>query len=145
MSSARFRTAVLAAVLAVAACDRSPPPRRPIEPQPGVAADVILRPDEGETTAGLAVGQTLAIQLKTPFEWTEASPPGLLRRVDAAWSPADSGVRDRGETGGDQWQVFVYRAVGAGTETLVFNEVRPWEPDAVTRTARVRVVVRPAG
>ena len=130
--------------LCLAACDRQAAPDfTPVDPPspPGTAVHVRPVGDRGEVE--MAVGQTLALEMQSHFEWRETAAPTLLRREGILWGPADRAGRDGAATGSDSWQVFVYRAVAPGNETLSLIEARPWDPDQITGRYALTVRVRP--
>ena len=142
-------SALIAVALAASAvgCERrANPDLTPIEPPPVEGPAVHLRPVGATSEIELVVGQTLAVELDTHFNWREESPPSLLRPVDTLQGPADRATRDEGVSGGRYWKVFVYRAERPGEETLRLVEAREWQPETITdrHTLTVRVR-RPAG
>tara|TARA_R110002051_G_scaffold90476_2_gene159365 strand:+ start:2763 stop:3206 length:444 start_codon:yes stop_codon:yes gene_type:complete len=126
------RLALFVLILSLAACDRrSGPDFTPVEP-PTPSGDVVhVRPYGDAERVELMVGQTLAVEMQSHFEWREAVAPTLLHRDDILWGPADRAGQDPGNTGNTSWQVFVYRAVEPGEESLTLVEARPWEPDHI--------------
>lgn len=138
--------AALAAVLflgqGLVACDRADQPDfMSVEPPPVPGPAVHLRPGSMTADVDLTVGQTLAVELETHFDWREEAAPALLRLVDMLSGPANRATRDLGVTGGQYWKVFVYRAETPGEETLQWIEAREWDPETVTNryTLTVRV------
>lgn len=139
-----IRLAVIALGLGLVACGRQNElDFRELEPPKVPAAEVVMQPVGEAGQVDLEVGQTLALQMKSHFEWREAVDPTVLRRDDVLWGPADRAGRDQGATGTQSWQVFVYRAVEPGEETLALVEVRPWEPDQISDRYALTVRVRP--
>ncbi|GAA0867958.1 hypothetical protein GCM10009116_02850 [Brevundimonas basaltis] len=139
--------ALIAAALTVSAagCERrANPDFTPIEPPAVGGPAVRIRPGGMTSEVDLVVGQTLAVELDTHFNWREESAPTLLRQIDTLWGPADRATRDEGVTGGRYWTVFVYRAEREGEETLRLIEAREWEPETITdrHTLSVRVRAR---
>jgi hypothetical protein len=115
----------------------------PIE-APSVSGPAIqMRPGSMTSEVDLVVGQTLAVELDTHFNWREESAPTLLRQIDTLWGPADRATRDDAVTGGRYWKVFVYRAERPGEETLRLVEAREWEPETITDRYTLTVRVRP--
>ncbi|MFT4912355.1 MAG: putative secreted protein [Brevundimonas sp.] len=138
------RPFLIGIALCLAGCDRTVGPNlTPVDPPSPSATAVHVRPVGDHGQVELAVGQTLALEMQSHFEWREVTPPALLRRDDILWGPADRAGRDRAATGSNNWQVFVYRAVEPGNETLSLIEARPWEPDQITGHYALTVRVRP--
>lgn len=138
------RWTVIALGLGLVACGRQDNlDLRELDPPAAPGATVTMRPLGDEGQVDMAVGQTLALQMKSHFEWREAAAPTLLDRDDILWAPADRAGRDQGATGAESWQVFVYRAVEPGEETLTLVEARPWEPDQVVDRYTLTIRIRP--
>jgi len=134
-----------ALLLAAAGCDRDEQlDSREIDPPVFKGADVVVRPIGEAGVVELRVGQVLAVQLKSTFDWRVEGSPVLVRQEGTLWAPADRAGRDRGATGGPNWQVFGYRAVQPGQETLHFVEARGWEPDTITGRYDLTVRIQPA-
>ncbi|WP_339930148.1 protease inhibitor I42 family protein [uncultured Brevundimonas sp.] len=127
-----IRLALFVLILSLTACDRhSGPDFTPVEP-PTPSGDVVhVRPYGDAERVEVVVGQTLALEMQSHFEWREAAAPTLLHRDDILWGPADRAGRDLATSGNTSWQVFVYRAMKPGEETLTLVEARPWEPDHI--------------
>ena len=133
----------VAVALSAAGCERrANPDFTPVEPPPVDGPAVHLRPVDATAEVDLVVGQTLAVELDTHFNWREETSPTLLRQIDTLWGPADRATRDEGVTGGRYWQVFVYRAERPGEETLRLVEAREWEPETITDRHTLTVRVR---
>lgn len=135
----------VAVTISASGCEqRANPDFTPVEPPPVGGPAVHIRPGGMTSEVDLVVGQTLAVELDTHFNWREESSPTLLRQIDTLWGPADRATRDEGVTGGRYWKVFVYRAENEGEETLRLVEAREWEPETVTdrHTLNVRVRAR---
>lgn len=138
------RLFLIGLVLCLAGCDRpAGPDLTPVAPPSPSATAVHVRPVGDHGQVEMAVGQTLALEMQSHFEWREVAAPTLLRREDVLWGAADRAGRGGGATGSDSWQVFVYRAVEPGNETLSLTEARPWEPDQITGRYTLTVQVRP--
>ncbi|WP_417232604.1 hypothetical protein [Brevundimonas sp.] len=140
------RLALFVLILSLAACGRDAGPDfTPVDPPspPGDAVHVQPIGDEGQVE--LVVGQTLALEMRSHFEWREAAAPTLLRRDDILWGPADRAGQDPGTTGNTSWQVFVYRAREPGEETLTLVEARPWEPEQIIDRYVLTVRIRADG
>tara|TARA_R110000764_G_scaffold14119_6_gene40493 strand:- start:296 stop:715 length:420 start_codon:yes stop_codon:yes gene_type:complete len=138
-----IRLVLIGLTLGLVACEREAGPGTvPIAPPSPAVTAVHVRPVGNNGTVDLVAGQTLALEMKSGFEWREADAPTLLRREDVLWGPADT-AGQAGATGADSWQVFVYRALGPGEETLALVEARPWEPDTITDryTLTVRITL----
>jgi hypothetical protein len=139
-----IRLGLVILTLGLAACGRQPGPDfTPVDP-PSPSGDVVhVRPVGNSGQIDLVVGQTLALEMQSHFEWREAVAPTLIRRDDILWGPADRAGRDEAATGTDSWQVFVYRALEPGEETLSLVEARPWEPEQILDRYALVVRVRP--
>ncbi len=138
------RLLLLGLGLCLAACDRqTAQDLAQLDPPSPTGGAVHVRPVSDHGQVELAVGQTLALEMRSHFEWREAAAPSRLRREDILRGPADRAGRDGTATGTDSWQVFVYRAVEPGDETLSLVEARPWEPDQITDRYALTVRVRP--
>jgi predicted secreted protein len=138
-------SAILLLATVATGCDRREQlDFRELNPPVFEGTDVVVRPVGDEGDVELRAGQVLAVEMKSSFDWREASPPVLLRQQERLGAPADRAGRDQGATGGLNWQVFVYRAVEPGEETLHFVEARGWEPDNITDRYDLTIRVRPA-
>lgn len=126
------RLALVVLFLGLTACGRQPgPDLTPVDPPPAPGDAVHVRPVGDSGHVELRVGQTLALEMQSRFEWREAAAPTLIRRDDVLWAPADRAGQNPGSTGNSSWQVFIYHALQPGEETLTLVEARPWEPDQI--------------
>jgi predicted secreted protein len=139
------RPFLIAIALCLVACDQQAVPDFTPVPPPSPTGDVVrVRPTGERGQVELAVGQTLALEMQSHFEWQETAAPTLLRRDDILWGAADRAGRDQAATGADNWQVFVYRALEPGEDTLDLVEARSWEPENIAGRYTLTVRVLPA-
>lgn len=135
--SAQWWSAVLACVLLSAAgCVGTRD--QPATPTP---QGVKVSEQANGTTVTLAVGQALAVELRSlgdggygPWVLTTAPAPAILRLARATHEPSTSGrLGDFGR------HVFGFDAVAAGRTRLVATATRPWNGEAVTYSLDVTV------
>lgn len=138
------RLALVGVALCLTACERQAGlDFTPVDPPSPPGSAIHVRPIGDRGQVDLEVGQTLALEMQSHFEWREASAPTLLRRTDVLRAAADRAGRDQGVTGNATWQVFVYHAQNPGEETLTLVEARPWEPDQIINRYTLTVRVGP--
>ena len=106
---------------------------------------VTVTEQQNGNTVKLKVGDTLVVrlpgQLGTGFSWQLATKDGEALAV--AGSKVDT--KGGGAPGGAEHQAFSFAARSAGTQTLEFRYMRPWErdkPPAKTFAITVKVAAR---
>ena len=110
---------------------------------PDLRPPVVVGETSGPVT--LKMGQLLEVRLPmqagTGYSWAASSDTSNLEFIDQAtlhpWGGAPT-------VGGNQTQMFIYRAIGPGEAVLHFAYRRPWEggvPPA--KTVEQRVTVKP--
>jgi inhibitor of cysteine peptidase len=112
----------LAALVVVVACASPRGSRAP------VATAVTLTPQQAGQTIQLRGSQELFVRLpsnpSTGYRWTFVVAPGDV--LKPAGSPALEGGNLAGAPGIEVWR---FRPIGTGHQTLRFEYRRPWEPD----------------
>jgi predicted secreted protein len=97
-----------------------------------------------DTSARVPEDGTLVVRLESQFTtgylWSLSTEkaPTVVEAVGDPTTEPDNKDRD----GGSQWQVFRFKAVAAGSETLTFHKKRSWEkgkPPLSTCTIKVEV------
>lgn len=119
---------------------------RPLDPPAvdGVSADVRDSGD-GAGSASVSVGQTFSVSLvgvpTAGYVWDAAQIPPFLEKTAEAGGPTSTSQLLPGFTGGNHWEVLVFKAVSAGEGELVLVQKRPWEdaPDPDASTFRIAV------
>ncbi|MBD3379561.1 MAG: hypothetical protein GF408_03760 [Candidatus Omnitrophica bacterium] len=101
----------------------------------GLAGCAAERPEryielDGNETVGLWVGQTVRVEMEanptTGYMWrTQGDPEGVVRQKGKYRY-----VRRSDAIGAGGKQVYRYLAVKQGKTSIVFEYIRPWEPDA---------------
>lgn len=103
----------------------------------------VTEQDEGQTVT-IARKGTLVVRLKsqlgTGYGWQVKRNDG--RRLKLL-GPPDQESPQGGLPGGEEHQIFRFKALRSGTTLLELHYVRPWEKDArPSKTFRLRVRVR---
>lgn len=91
------------------------------------------------------VGDTFIIRLEsnptTGYTWSLVeSPKGIVEKVSAVFEPHEREGRLLGSGGAEVWTL---KAIAAGTVTLTFDYVRPWEAGvALLKVETYNVIVK---
>lgn len=153
-----MRFAVLAMVLAIAACAQ---PQTPAEPPAPAAtsnngalpaptpSDVTIRINAAQDgqTVQVGVNQRFAVELvgipTAGYVWQPAQMPAFLTRAGDASGPTISAQNQPGYAGGSHWEVLMFAATGPGSGQLVIEQRRPWETsEPPAHVFRVTIVAR---
>ncbi|WP_370236312.1 protease inhibitor I42 family protein [Brevundimonas sp.] len=130
-------------VLALAGCDRVSPDMKDTSLPPPLPEGVALVVDEGDGSATMRVGQTMALTLSSNFDWQITTLPDQFELLRTETAPTDTSQRDGGATGGASWFVFHLKALAPGEGELVLVEAPGWEPERQLRTVVIPVRVEP--
>jgi predicted secreted protein len=145
-------------VLVLGACAPKPDPDaapgergaaspKPLEaPTPDGTATRITREMNGETVT-VKVGETFTVELigipTAGYLWKAVETPAFIEAAGEFSGPTSSAQNEPGFTGGNHWEGFLYKAVGAGEGDLKFEQRRPWESDEpATDVFAVRLIAR---
>lgn len=122
---------------------------RPLDPPAveGAAADV--RDDgTGKGAVSVTAGQTFSVSLvgvpTAGYVWDAGTLPSFIEKTAETGGPTTTSQLLPGYTGGNHWEVLVFKATAAGEGELVLTQKRPWEdaPDPTAPTFRVTVSVK---
>ena len=160
-----MRVAILAAIVALAACAPSAntttntAPATPSAAETSVSdsllapptpADVTIhiRADKDGQTVHVPVNQRFAVELvgvpTAGYQWAPAQMPAFVTRAgEELTGPTIAAQNQPGYTGGNHWEVYTFAATGAGSGNLVMEQRRPWEHSgAPAASFRVTVIAQ---
>lgn len=108
--------------------------------------DIYVQGSQAGSTLDVASGESFAITLSgvptAGYMWgVEALPPFLEKTGESGGSTSTAQMMP-GFTGGNHWEVLVFKANAAGTGELVLVQRRPWEDTGSPDDQRFKLTVR---
>jgi predicted secreted protein len=128
----RRRIILVALSLAAGCADAAREPQAYVvaAPTPKDISHHVTKDDAGKLIR-VPVGARFAVELvgvpTAGYVWTATMTPDFLTQVDQAMGPTSSAQLQPGFTGGNHWEVTIFKAVSPGTGELRFEQRRPWE------------------